>query len=369
MCSTYNFFISYRRTAGAEVSKIVQILRSYGHRVFFDKDSIHEGRWDTQIEAAIKNSQKFIFINSVGAFYRPDLAENNDVFFREIATAVSMNRENFITPIRITTNGQQPDNLSDSTLPRMLRVDAIKKLQKIDFKFDGDQAKFENALINHFNDGIKWKKLFSATDSKPPEPVDFTVGKAQCKMMPVSHAGGCYYIAEMPVSCNLWNAVYNLPGEGFDGQKPKTEVSYEDCTQFIAKLNGIKPLPDFSFSLPSKGEWQYAASGGSKSKVYEFSGSDNVDEVAWYRGNSKSNLNNCGYPKKANELGICNMSGGVWEWCSDKCKIGERTDGHYCLGGSYLDTKENVSSNSEAKFPDDYKAQICGFRLACKIDH
>ena len=123
-----------------------------------------------------------------------------------------------------------------------------------------------------------------------------------------------YYMGKYEVTQALWKTVMGSNPSKFKGDNlPVENVSWNDSQEFISKLNSMTGR---KFRLPTEAEWEYAARGGKKSRGYQYSGSSNISDVAWYVDNSDYETHPVG-TKQGNELGIYDMTGNVLEWCQD----------------------------------------------------
>ncbi len=200
-----------------------------------------------------------------------------------------------------------------------------------------------------------------------------------------------FYVSKYQVTQKQWHEVMDNNPSYFKGDNlPVETVSWHDCVEFCNKLSQIEGLtPCYSgcgeniacdwsangFRLPTEAEWEFAAKGGNKSKGYTYAGSNDLGSVAWFADNSSSTTHQVGQ-KQANELGLYDMSGNVWEWCWDWYSLNcdrKRTvsdpkgaDAGLCRllrGGSWY----TVALSCRVSYCDsgspDYGGTIFGFRL------
>lgn len=124
-----------------------------------------------------------------------------------------------------------------------------------------------------------------------------------------------FYIGKYEITQAQWKNIMGKNPSYFRGDDFPVEcVSWEDVQRFIKRLNAKTGK---HYRLPTEAEWEYAAKGGNLSKNYKYSGSDTLQEIAWYIENSDSLSHICGN-KQPNELGIHDMCGNVHEWCSNR---------------------------------------------------
>ncbi len=188
-----------------------------------------------------------------------------------------------------------------------------------------------------------------------------------------------YSIGETEVTQELWEAVMGNNPSYFKGiKKPVENIGWNDCQEFIQKLN---QLTGRNFRLPTEAEWEYAARGGIKGKGYKYSGSKHIKSVAWNKDNDGDKGSSSSFKgardvktKKANELGLYDMSGNLYEWCHDWFGIyvgspqtnpSGPVSGSYRVlrGGCYATDAMTCRISSRFNAPPSVKASNIGFRL------
>jgi len=142
--------------------------------------------------------------------------------------------------------------------------------------------------------------------------------------------------------------------------EPKT--GKENYPMVMVSYYGAKDYCNWmGAKLPTEAEWIYAAKGGLKSKNYLYAGSNNLDEVGWYKGNCEGHSHEVGL-KKPNELGIYDMSGNAWEWClNDSLK----SDEDFCvhMGGSWFPGEQPSQVTAHYGNTPTHFSNSVGFRV------
>jgi formylglycine-generating enzyme required for sulfatase activity len=189
-----------------------------------------------------------------------------------------------------------------------------------------------------------------------------------------------YYIGQTEVTQALWQAVMGSNPSSFRFETyPVENVSWDNCQEFLRKLNS---LTGENFKLPTEAQWEFAARGGNKSRGYKYSGSNILDEVAWYKDNSHDKgISSMDYgtnrvsTKHSNELGLYDMSGNVCELCQDwygdyssepqTNPIGPSAgSSRVSRGGCWFYPDSGCTVSHHDGIPQDLALSFIGFRLA-----
>lgn len=170
-----------------------------------------------------------------------------------------------------------------------------------------------------YYDGMILRKNYDMTETENLKIILDTTKEITFEMIKVKGNENLddYYIGKYLVTQGLWEAIMNYNPSYFQyyDNYPVENVSWNDIVnKFLPALNTATGK---TFALPTETQWEWAAKGGIKSKGYRYSGSDNIDDIAWYYDNSSLKTHPVG-EKEPNELGIYDMIGNVWEWTSEK---------------------------------------------------
>jgi len=191
------------------------------------------------------------------------------------------------------------------------------------------------------------------TDSKVNDVKESKETKSVKEPVMVQIPGRNYLMGKYEVTQEEWVSVMGSNPSYFQDcpRCPVENVSWNDVQVYIQKLN---KLTGKQYRLPYESEWEYAARAGTN---YEYAGSDNIAEVAWYDGNSNDKTHFVGQ-KKPNKWGLYDMSGNVWEWCQDL-----EGSSRVLRGGSWISIPQYCRVSSRNIYNPDNRNYRIGFRL------
>ncbi|MEM9722922.1 MAG: SUMF1/EgtB/PvdO family nonheme iron enzyme [Bacteroidota bacterium] len=395
-------FISYRRVDTPYVASVLceRLQQRFGNEaIFYDEDTIPLGiDFRTFLDESV--SQCEVLLALIGDRWEAEPLHNPKDFVR-IELEAALKREIPVIPVlirgaEVPTEASLPDSLKDFSyrngtrlrsgsdlfydLERLIqgieRVTNLRIRQKISTQ--SSPIPKHTAFLQEL--GIEMVRVegghFKLGGNIPCTLSDFYLARTEltnAQYLAFVHATQTHF-PEWMEEGNPYNLETgsNRYYQGFtNSNQPVVGISWNDA---VAYCKWLSEQTGKSYRLPTEAEWEYAARGGKKSRGFKYAGADVLEEVGWYEENSASKTHPVGQ-KKANELGLYDMCGNIWEWCQDwygdyptgtlKDPKGPESGQRRVLrGGSWLNYASDCRvSNRDITDPARRYSSI-GFRLA-----
>lgn len=400
-------FISYKRVDKDKVFKIKdQIESALGEKCWIDLDGIEsDAQFANVIIKAINDCEVFLFMYSLAhsqitdykkdwtvreldfaqhkekriVFVNLDSSPLSDWFYLLFGTMQQVDATSSQSLLRLISDLKKwlnvnNDNLSISECPQLPKTEELDSQTISGDEYDVELGHLKFKMIKveggTLNVGATEEQISEADNNEYPEhPITLPT----------------FYISQFPITQNVWEAVMGYNKAKFkkqektvlyrskyneEGHYPAETLSHDEALEFVRRLSNRTNL---QFSLPSEDEWEYAARGGQKSKGYKYAGSNDINDVAWYRGNSDG----CPHPvgeKQPNELGLYDMSGNVWEWTEtlahSYAAVDDDISGDIFIrrGGSWWQDPTNCRVSKRYASDKNKKTSGLGLRVVIRID-
>jgi formylglycine-generating enzyme required for sulfatase activity len=186
-----------------------------------------------------------------------------------------------------------------------------------------------------------------------------------------------FYMGIFPVTQAEWRAVMGYNPSQFPGDdRPVETVSWFDCQEFCEKMRGLTGKP---VRLPTEAEWEYACRAGTTTEYSHGDGEDALKKVGWYYGNSNYQTHSVG-KKKANQWGLFDNHGNVWEWCqdgpreytaedqTDPAGPSSKDDDRVVRGGCWGDPLESCRAACRESVAPAERDSFMGLRVCFRLD-